>query len=74
MGWTKEWNYPTFDSQLFQHFQEPLHRSGGFDAHHHRTFQGRVKLSHRISFVAKCLLGELAGLGVHHGYRLLSCV
>src|ERR1700722_15815191 len=30
--------------------------------------------SYCIPFVAKCLLGELAGFGVHHGYGLLSCV
>ena len=57
-------SHPTFDAQLFQQFQEPLHRTGGFDAYHYRTFQGRAKLSYGISFMAKCLLGELAGLGV----------
>ncbi len=66
--------YPAFHAQLFQKFQEPLHSPGGFDAHHHRRFQSRVELSHGISFVAQCLLGDLAGLGVHHGYCLLSCV
>src|SRR5271157_6475568 len=66
--------YPTLDAQLVQQFQKLLHRPGGFDAHHHRTFQGRVKLSYGTSFMAKCLLGELAGFGVHHGYGLLPCV
>ena len=31
-------SYPALDPQLFQQFQKPLHGSGGFDAHHHRTF------------------------------------
>jgi hypothetical protein len=35
---------------------------------------GRIKLSYGISFVPQCLLRDLAGLGVHHGYGLLSCV
>jgi hypothetical protein len=26
-----------------------------FDAHHHRTFQGSVKLSHLIAFMLQCL-------------------
>jgi hypothetical protein len=67
-------SYPTLDAQLVQQLQEPLHRAGGFDAYHHWTFQGCVKLPHGIPFVAKALLGELAGFRVHQGYALLSCM
>src|SRR6202158_4782850 len=67
-------SYPTLDTHLFQQFQEPLHRAGGFDSHQHWTFQGCVKRSYCIPFVAKCLLGELAGFAVHHGYGFLSGV
>ena len=31
-------------------------------------------ISYGIAFVAECLLAELASLGVHHGYSLLSCM
>ena len=34
----------------------------------------RCMFSHLVPFVGKCLLGELAGFRVHHGYGLLSCV
>jgi hypothetical protein len=42
--------HPALDPQLFQQFQEPLHRPGSFDAHH-RTLQSRVKFSYCIPFV-----------------------
>jgi hypothetical protein len=29
---------PILDAQLVQQLQKPLHRPGGFQAHHHRTF------------------------------------
>jgi hypothetical protein len=38
------------------------------------TFQGSVKLSHLIAFMAECLLGELARFRVHHGNGLLLCM
>jgi len=70
-------SHPTFDLHPFQQFQEP-HRAAGFDPHYHGTFQGRIKRSYGIAFVANCLLGKLAGFAVHHGYGygygLLSCV
>lgn len=31
--------HPTLNAYLFQQLQEPLHRAGGFNAHHHRPFQ-----------------------------------
>jgi hypothetical protein len=54
--------------------KRPLHRAGGFDAHYHPTFYACVKLAYYTPFVAKCLLCELAGFVVHHGYGLLSCM
>jgi hypothetical protein len=48
-------SHTALDSQLLQMFEEPLHGSRGFDAHHYRTFQGRVKLSQGIAFVGKFL-------------------
>jgi len=46
-------SYPILHPQLFQQFQKPLHRSGGFDADHHWTFQGRIKLTYCIPFLDK---------------------
>jgi len=65
---------PVLDPQLFQLIQKPLHHSGCFDAHHHRTFQRSIKLSYLIPFVEQFPLGELARFRVHHGNRLLLCM
>ena len=62
------------NTQLFQQFQEPLHRSSRFDAHEHWTFQSRTKLAYCLAFVGNRLVGELAAFGVHHGYGCcLAC-
>jgi hypothetical protein len=55
--------FPTLPAIL-----ETTASADGFDSHDHWTFQGCVKPSYCIPCVAKCLLGELAGFGVHHGY------
>ena len=54
-------SYPILDTQLFQQFQKPLHRPGGFAAHDRSTFQSCIKLAYCIPFVSKRLLGELDG-------------
>src|SRR6202035_5205381 len=58
--------------QLFHQLQEPLHRTSGFDPHPSRTWESRVKLSHRIALVPQRLFDYLARLDVQNSSRLLS--
>jgi hypothetical protein len=64
------------DHALHAHFlhqlQKPLHRTGGFDAHPHRTWQPGIKLAYLITFVRKNTFFHFARFHVEHRQRLLS--
>jgi hypothetical protein len=63
-----------FHSQIFHQVHKPLHRSRGFDAHTHRAWKRRIKLSHAVSFVQQSYFHQLPGFGVQHRQSLLASV
>jgi hypothetical protein len=64
----------TFDSEFFHEVHKPLHGSGGFDPHPHRSRKVGIKLSHVVARVLQSGLHNLAGGGVQHRQRLLASV
>jgi hypothetical protein len=66
--------YTVVDLELFEQSQEPVHRSGGFDAHQGRPGQSGIELAHLVAFVLQFFLHELSRAIIQHGNRLLSRV
>jgi hypothetical protein len=61
-----------FHAQFFHQLEKPLHRTRGFDAHHHRTWQPGVKPAYFIVLVSQDALFHFARFCVQHRQRLLS--